>query len=160
MTATPLVYRYRPQEDGAPERIGWCPGVCNRNGIMLIGARTVPADWKPDPDPNRRPGVSDEPKYVFEAGKPFQCVEGSELHQFVRSSPLFRKVPSNELRLSASGDVISIEEPAKTLAERERTGHRKRARGPIPVGRPSRKQSSPKLLRHAETHGKRSGNSP
>jgi hypothetical protein len=74
MMAAPLVYRYHATEDGAPERIGWCPAHVNRHGMAMVPARIVSADYKPHDDPNRRPGISHEPKYRFEAGKPFQVV--------------------------------------------------------------------------------------
>jgi hypothetical protein len=163
MTATNPVYRYQPNDDGSPERIGWCPAFMNRHGMIMVPARTVPADFKEHEDPNQRPGVSDKPKYVFEAGKPFQVVENSELHIFVRSSLLFRPVPQNELRTDTSGKVLSIENPAKTLAARDNAGppplDEEQVRGESNASWSDiERTSSAKLMRHASHGGKRAGN--
>jgi hypothetical protein len=165
MTATNPVYRYQPNEDGAPNCIGWCPGFLNRYGMVMVPARLVPADHKEHADVDQRPGVSDKPKHVFEAGKPFQVVEDSELHQFVRTSQLFRRVLQNELRVDGGGRVISIEIDKPVQVERD---------GPHGVD-PGDEQaifgassnsswsaleevSSAKLMRHASHGGKRAGN--
>jgi hypothetical protein len=87
---------------------------------VVVPARIVPAGYKLSDNPDDRPGVSMEPKYTFTAGKPFQCVEGSELHQFVRSSQLFRRVSSSELQVNGDGSVISIEPAEKILAAHDR----------------------------------------
>jgi hypothetical protein len=104
---TPLVFKYSPDnEDGSPQRIGWVPGFVNAYGMVVVPARITPADWKMPDDPDQRPGIDNTPKYTFVAGKPFQVVEGSELHQFVRSSQLFRKVLSNEYTIAGDGSVL------------------------------------------------------
>jgi hypothetical protein len=159
-----LIYKYAPSEDG-PDRIGWCPGMCNSYGMMLIPPRIVPADYKPHDDPDQRPGVSDKPKHVFDAGKPFQVVEHSELHEYVRSSLLFRRVLRNELRLDGAGNAIAIEDPAKVLVERDNAGppplDEEQIRGESNASWGAIGEAQTKaVMRHASHGGKRGGNSP
>jgi hypothetical protein len=100
---------------------------------------------------------------VFEAGKPFQCVENSELHQYVRSSQLFRRVSSAELQVNGDGSV-SIEPPEKMLANADRASTvnedaEEAIRGATNASWSDIEEaSSAQLMRHASHGGKRSGN--
>jgi hypothetical protein len=161
MTATPLVYRYVGED---PDRIGWCPAFKNSHGMVMVGARIVPADHKLDPDPDKRPGISDEPKYVFENGKPFRCVEGSELHEYCRSSTLFRRVPSNEYQVAGDGSVLLADNveaakiPVPPPPDREPL-HEDEIRGPTNSSWAALEEvSSRELMRHSSHGGKRGGN--
>jgi hypothetical protein len=130
-------------------------------------ARIVPAVHVLDPDPDKRPGVSDEPKYIFENGnKPFRVVEGSELHEFVRSSQLFKRVPASDYQVAGDGSVLLVDNPeapripVPPAPDREPLSEDE-IRGPTNSSWSSIEEiSSKQLLRHAETQGKRGGNSP
>jgi hypothetical protein len=133
---------------------------------VLVPSRLVPADFVEPENPSKRPAVSDKPAHVFEREGPFQVVENSELHLFIRSSQLFRAVPQSELRIGGDGKVvgIEIENPAK-LVDRD---------GPNGVDRSDEENifgsstnsswsgleeaTTSTLLRHAENRGKRGGN--
>ena len=103
---------------------------------------------------------------MFVNGKPFRVVEGSELHEFVRSSQLFRKVPSSEYQVSGRGEVLLVDNPEapripvaaapdhQPLQEDEIRGPSNSSWSDIEAA------ESPKLMRHASHNGKRGGNSP
>jgi hypothetical protein len=163
MTTHP-VFRYHPAEDG-PDRIGWARAHVNKFGMTLLPSRLVKADYVEPTDSNNRAAVDDKPAHVFERDRPFQCVEGSELHTFVKSSASFRPVPASDLRLDANGKVLSIEPAEKLPADRDNAspppldeeevrGESNASWSEIEVA------ESRKLMRHASHGGKRAGNSP
>jgi hypothetical protein len=130
----------------------------------MQGPRIVSAIYNPDPDPDKRPGISEEPKYVFEQNKPFRVTEGSELHEFVRSSQLFRKVPSSEYQVSGSGEVLLVDNPEApripVAANPDREPlNEDEVRGPTNSTWAALEEvSSAQLMRHASHGGKRGGN--
>jgi hypothetical protein len=164
MTA-PLVYKYQADnEDGSPQKIGWCPSVLNAYQMPVVPARIVPADYVLPENPDDRPNIDNRPKYVFEAGKPFQVIDGSELHQFVRSSQLFRRVPATEYQVSGSGEVLLVDNPeapripVPPAPDREPLNEDE-VRGPTNSTWAALEEvSSAQLMRHSHTGGKRGGN--
>jgi hypothetical protein len=132
--------------------------------MPVVPARIVSADYVEPADPNDRPNIDNRPKYVFEAGKPFQCVEGSEIHAFVRSSPLFRRVPSTEYQVSGSGEVLLVDNPEAAkipvppAPDREPLSEDE-IRGPTNSSWAALEEvSSRELMRTASHGGKRGGN--
>jgi hypothetical protein len=119
MTAAPLIYVYRPTEND-PDRIGFAKASINQFGVAVIPSRLVKADFVEPADPNERRTVSDRPDYILEANRPFIVTENSELHSFIRhAQALFQTVKSSELRVDATGQIVSVE-PAKAVVLPER----------------------------------------
>jgi hypothetical protein len=167
MTATPLIYVYRPTEND-PDRIGFAKASINQFGVAVVPSRLVKADFVEPADPNERRTVSDRPDYILEANRPFIVTENSELHSFIRhAQPLFQTVKSSELRVDATGQIVSVE-PAKAvvLPERETSpGIADRSDEENIFGAASNSSwegieeaSSAQLMRHSSHNGYRAGN--
>ena len=132
--------------------------------MPVVPARIVSADYVEPADPNDRPNIDNRPRYVLEAGKPFQCVEGSEFHEYVRASQLFKRLAASEYHVMGSGQILLADNPEATRIpvppqpDREPLNEDE-VRGPTNSTRSAIEEvSSAQLMRHSSHGGKRGGN--
>jgi hypothetical protein len=85
---------YTPREGEAAE-VGYIGPQINANGALLQPARLVE--------------ICLGAERIFDADVPFDVIEGSELHTFVRHTPCFRRIGASAP--TASSPVIDDDDP-------------------------------------------------
>jgi hypothetical protein len=162
MTTTPAIYVYRPSDDG-PSKIRWARPYVNSYGMTLLPSRLVKVDYVEPDDPNERKTASEKPDHILEADKPFRCVEGGDLHTFVKSCQLFRRLASSEFQVAGDGSVLLADNPeapripVPPAPDREPLSEEE-IRGPSNASWAALEEvSSRELMRTASHNGKRAG---